>query len=195
MIPGRTCPCAPTPLRASSIIAAASSSTDAVRTQSGWVGPDVRAGAHHDVDAGRARDAAERPGVAADPVEGHVDQRPTAGVAEAGQLGDREVLARQPHVVGVARPVLADPAEVGQRQRLVELLAADHVGRHVQPAEQVLVREDHAELAHRHRPEHGHDRRAGVDRRVEARGERIRVDAGGHRPCRYPFAGAIGRPS
>ena len=108
--------------------------------------PDVGATAHDDVDAGRSRDPHERRGRPADPVLGQVDQRSPACRLEPSELADREALAAEVDVVRVGRPVLADPAEVGQRQPLVETWVGMLVGLAPQPDEQVLVRQDHAEI-------------------------------------------------
>ncbi len=118
----------------------ASSSTDASAIQAGCVWTDVGAAAHDDVDAGRARDPGERRRRPADPVLGQVDQRPATGRLEARELTDGEPFAGQADVVGVARPVLADPAEVGQRQRLVEARLGPLLGEGVQLDQEVLMR-------------------------------------------------------
>ena len=90
--------------------------------------PDVGATAHDDVDAGRSGDPHERRGRPADPVLGQVDQRSPACRLEPSKLADRDALAAEVDVVRVGRPVLADPAEVGQRQPLVET-PGRHAGR------------------------------------------------------------------
>ena len=149
---------------------------------------DVGAGAHDDVDAARPRDPGERQRVAADAGDGRVDDRRPAAGHERRELGDGQRLVVEDEVVGVVRPVPADPAEVLEGERPVCPRAVGRVlgldeGRVVD--EQMFVDERRAEGVGRDRSEDGSDDHA----RSRRHRPRLRAAAGRRSPMAAGQAG------
>ena len=136
MIPGRM-PLPPTPSLNSATITAARSSTErrSIERLGRIVGAAIPAGAHDDVQARGAGQPPQATRVAADAVEGQVDEGGAAATAEVAQLiGDEVLVGRELPVV----PALLDVPEIDAG---------------------VLVREREAELVGRDRSGDGHDAR------------------------------------
>jgi hypothetical protein len=120
---------------------------------------EVVAAARDDVQARSTRESCEAFEIAADVRQGLLDDRRSAGVAEQDELASREVLVVEVRVLPVSVGFGADRRMDGRREGLFEEPRFDFVARLLEEdlkrAQDVLVRERHAQRLRRHGAEHG----------------------------------------